>query len=95
MSEKRSTGRNKLFIVSLILFVLISTLVAVSHHHENTDDDHDCPICIVINHQSAAGPSADFIDGIPFLAETTVVASAPALPDTSFFFSHSTRGPPA
>jgi hypothetical protein len=83
------------FTALLALLLLLSTLVAVSHHHENTDDDHDCPICVASNHQFATGPSIIPFDGIPCLSGTTLVASAPALTGNLFFFSHSTRGPPA
>jgi len=90
-----SMGRYKRVTVLLILLLLLSTLVAFSHHHENTADDHDCPICIASNHHSAAGPLADAFDGIPSFTETTVVTPTPAFTDNLFFFSHSTRGPPA
>ena len=88
-------GRYKYFAVILILLFLFSTLVAVSHHHECTDDDHNCPICIAINHQSAAGPVTVCFDGIPFLVETTYVAITPVFDDSLVSFSRSIRGPPA
>jgi 1-acyl-sn-glycerol-3-phosphate acyltransferase len=95
MFERGFMVRYKRFVVSLILLLLLSTFVAVSHHHENTAGDHACPICIASNHQSAAGPLAVAFLGIPCCTETTFIASAPALTDNLFFFSLSTRGPPA
>jgi hypothetical protein len=95
MFERGSMGRYRRFTVFLILLLLLSTLVAVSHHHDYTVDDHDCPVCTAINHQTAAGPLAATFDGTPFLTEIRFVASALALTDTLSFFSHSTRGPPA
>jgi hypothetical protein len=95
MFERGFTDRNKLITVSLILLLLLSTFVAVSHHHENTADDHDCPICIANNHQSAAGPLLVAFDGTPCLTETIFVASAPVRTAALFIFSRSTRGPPA
>jgi hypothetical protein len=95
MLERVSMGHYKRFTLFLIVLLLLSTLVVVSHHHDNTADDHDCPICIASNHQSAASPLAAAFDLTPYLTETTFVASAPALIDTLFFFSRSSRGPPA
>jgi hypothetical protein len=83
------------FTALFALLLLLSTLVAVSHHHENTTDDHDCPICIASNHQAATGPSTAVFEITPCLTETSVVISAPVLTDDLFFFSLSTRGPPA
>lgn len=88
-------GRYKRFTFFLILVVLLSTFVAVSHHHENTADDHDCPICIAVNHQSATSQSIAVFDTTPCLTETTVVISAPAFTENLFDVSLSTRGPPA
>jgi hypothetical protein len=83
------------FAALLALLLLLSTFVAISHHHEKTADDHDCPICIASNHQAATGPLAVAFDCIPCLTETTIVVSAPALIENLFFSSRSTRGPPA
>ena len=88
-------GSYKRFAVFLILLFFLSTLAAVSHHHENTADDHDCPICIANNHQSATGPLAAVFDGIPCLTETTVVVFVPARTENLFVSSRRTRGPPA
>jgi hypothetical protein len=79
----------------LILLLLLSTFLAASHHHENTADDHDCPICVVSHHLLATSHSFIAVDGVPCFTETTFVASAPAFTDNLFFFSLSTRGPPA
>ena len=95
MFERGSISRDKRFIVSLILLFLLATFVEVSHHHENTDDDHDCPICTAINHQSASSPLSFAFDCTPCLTETTFVSPAPVLTDTLVIFYRSTRGPPA
>jgi hypothetical protein len=87
--------RYKRFIVFLLLLLFLSTFVAVSHHHESADDDRDCQICIAIKQQYAAGPSAAAFDGTPFITETTLITSAPAIIDTPSFLSCSNRGPPA
>jgi hypothetical protein len=83
------------FAALLALLLLLSTFVAVSHHHENTADNHDCPICISSNHQSAAGASAAVFDGIPYVTETPFVAAVPAFAENLLFSSRNTRGPPA
>jgi len=83
------------FAALLALLLLLSTFVAISHHHEKTADDHDCPICISSNHQSAAGPSIVAFDGIPCLTETTIAVSTPALIENLLFSFRNTRGPPA
>ena len=86
---------HKRFTAFLILLLLLSTFVAVFHHHENTADDHDCPICIAINHAPATSPAATVFDVTPCLTETTVVVSVPALTETLLVAFSSTRGPPA
>jgi 1-acyl-sn-glycerol-3-phosphate acyltransferase len=88
-------GHYKRFAVFLIPLLLLSTLVAVSHHHENTADNPDCPICIASNHQSTVGALTVSFDGLPILIKTRVVVYAPAFTDTILFFSRGTRGPPA
>jgi hypothetical protein len=85
---------NKRIIPFLILLFLVSTFVAVSHHHENTADDHDCPICIAINHVSATSPGMAAFDGVPYLTETTVVAPSPVFTDNFFSCSLRSRAPP-
>jgi hypothetical protein len=86
--EKRIT-------VFLILLFLASTFVAVSHHHENTADDHDCPICIAINHVPTTGQGLVVFDGIPCIfIETTVVASSSVLTDNLFSYPLRNRAPP-
>ncbi len=66
----------KRFSVFLILLLLASTFVAVGHHHDNTADDHDCPICLVSHHQQATSQTAAAFDGIPFIAETACASPA-------------------
>jgi hypothetical protein len=95
MFERGTLGCYRRFTVYLIPLLLLSTLVAVSHHHDNAVADHDCPVCIAINHQTATGPLAVAFDGIPFFTETRLDVFAPAIIDTFSFFSRSTRGPPA
>ena len=95
MFEKVITGRRKRLAVSLALLLLLATVVAVSHYHANTSYDHDCPVCIASNHHSSAGPSTIVFDGVPYVTETTIAASAPALRDDFFFSTRDTRGPPA
>jgi len=86
---------NKRIIFFLVLLFLISTFVAVSHHHEDAKDDQDCPVCIAIHHLSASDTLAVVFDGTPFIIETTIVAAVPQLTNTLFPISRSTRGPPA
>jgi len=85
---------NKRIIPLLILLFLVSTFVAVSHHHENSADDHDCPICIVINHVSASSQWMVAFDSVPHFTETTVVAPSPVLTDNLFSYSLRNRAPP-
>jgi len=85
----------KRFSVFLILLILVSTFVAVLHHHENTADDHDCPICVVSHHLSASGQSPVEFDGVPFITETTYVAPRSVLTDIFFVSLLSNRAPPA
>jgi hypothetical protein len=95
MCERLSISHHKRFTFSIIQLLLLSTFVVVSHHHEFTKDDHDCPICVASNHQSATDPLVVTVDGIPLLTYTTFAASELALIDTLFPSSRSTRGPPA
>jgi hypothetical protein len=78
----------------LILLFLVSTFVATSHHHENTADDHDCPICIASNHLSATSQWTMAFDSIPYFIEATVVAPSPVFISTLFFYSLRNRAPP-
>ncbi len=85
---------NKRIIVLLILLFLVSTFVAVSHHHENTADDHDCPICIAINHVPATGQWMVVFNSVPHFTETTFVAPSPVFTDNLFSHSLRNRAPP-
>jgi hypothetical protein len=95
MCERLSISRHKRFTFSIILLLLLSTFMVVSHHHEFAMDDHDCPICVAGNHQSATDPFVVTADGIPLLTYTTIFTSEWALIDTLVPSSRSTRGPPA
>jgi len=85
---------NKRIAVFLILLFLVSTFVAVSHHHENTADDHDCPICIAVNHVPATSQSMVAFDSAPCFTEIIVVAPTPVFAENLFFYSLNTRAPP-
>ena len=85
---------NKRITVFLILFLIVSTFEAVSHHHDNVADDHDCPICIASNHLSATSQWAAAFDSIPCFTETTVVAPSPVFNDTFSSYSLNNRAPP-
>ena len=88
---------NKRIIPFLILLFLVSTFVAVSHHHENKadEDDHDCPICIAINHVSASNQWMVAFDSAPYyFIETTVVAPSPVFTDNLLSYSLRNRAPP-
>jgi hypothetical protein len=85
---------NKRITVFLILLFLVSTFVEVSHHHENTADDHDCPICIAINHQAATSQWMVAFDSVPCFMETTVVAPLPLFAENLFIYSLNNRAPP-
>ncbi len=77
-----------------ILLFLVSTFMVTSHHHENTVDDHDCPICIAGNHLSAASQWMSTFDTVPNFTATTVDAPAPVFIDNIFSHSLRNRAPP-
>jgi hypothetical protein len=95
MRERGAMIRHNRFAAFLILLLLLSTFVAVSHFHNDTADRHDCPICIVSYHQQATSQSEVAFDGIPCFTETTVVALSPVFIDDLLFFSLNNRAPPA
>jgi len=86
--------RNKRITVFLILLFLASTFVVVSHHHENTADDHGCPICIASNHLSATSQWAVAFDSVPCFTETTVVTPSSVFNATFSSYSLKNRAPP-
>ncbi len=83
------------FSAFLILLLLLSTFVAVSHHHDNVVADHDCPICLVNHHQHATSQTTIAIDGAPFFLETIYVAAAPLIIEKVFTSFQTNRAPPA
>jgi len=85
---------NKRITVFFILLYLVSAFVVVSHHHENTKDDHDCPICIASNHLSATSQWTVAFDSVPFFTETTIVAPSPFFTATLSSYSLKNRAPP-
>lgn len=85
----------KRFTAFLILVLLLSTFVAVSHHHDNSVDDHDCPICLVSNHQHATGQTIVAFDGVPFYFEKVYANSSPIIVEKIFTSFQSDRAPPA
>ena len=87
--------RSKRFTAFFILVLLLSTFVAVPHHHDNTADDHDCPICLVSNHQHATGQTIVAFDSVPFFFETAYVSSALIIVEKIFTSFQSDRAPPA
>jgi hypothetical protein len=93
--ERVGMKGRKRFTVFFILLLVLSTFVAVSHHHENTADDHDCPICVVSHHQPATGQSTVAFEGAPCFTEAALIAPSSVFTDNLLFFSLSTRGPPA
>jgi hypothetical protein len=86
---------HKRFTAFVILFLLLSTFVAAVHHHDNTANDHDCPICLVSQHQHATSQTAIAFDGVPFFLETLYVTSAPVIIEKIFTSFQSDRAPPA
>jgi hypothetical protein len=88
-------GWRKHFTAIFILLILVSTFVAVAHHHDNTVDDHDCPICLVSHHQYATGQTVVAFDGVPFFSETAYVISASIVVENIFTSFQSDRAPPA
>jgi len=88
-------SRIKSFTVFLVLLLLASTFVAVSHNHENTVNDHDCPICVVSHHQQASSESTVAFDGVPFIAEAVCIITTPAITEQQFISSFNNRAPPA
>lgn len=84
----------KLFTAFLMLFLLSSTFVAVLHHHANTIDEHDCPICLVSHHEKATGHTINAFDGVPFFVEIIYITSAPVIADRIFTSFQSNRAPP-
>jgi len=85
---------NKRITVLFILLFLASTFVAVSHHHENTADNHDCPICIAINHVPVTSQSMVAFDSVPCFTEVIVVAPLPLFAENLFLYSLNNRAPP-
>jgi hypothetical protein len=69
--------------------------VVVFHHHDNAADDHDCPICLVSNHQHATGQATIAFDGVPFFLKTPYSTSSSAAAEKTFTSSQSDRAPPA
>ncbi len=85
---------HKRFTAFLILFLLLSTFVAVLHHHDNTIDDHDCPICLISHQQNATGHTTNAFDSVPFFVETRCVTSIPVIAVRIFTSFQSNRAPP-
>lgn len=83
------------FTAILILLLLVSAFVAVFHHHADTADDRDCPICLVSHHQYASGQTIAAWDGVPFSLETRCVIFDPVITEKIFTSSRSGRAPPA
>jgi hypothetical protein len=81
--------------LACIAMLLLSVVAVALHYHADGDSHDNCPVCVASNHQSATGTSASAFDGIPCFTETTVVTPSPNFTDNPYFFSHSTRGPPA
>jgi hypothetical protein len=88
-------NRRQRFTTFLILLLLLSAFVAAPHFHENTADNHDCPICVVSHHQTAANQSAAASDVVPCIIETTFVPTASFFTENIFADSLNNRGPPA
>ncbi len=84
----------KRFSVLFILRLLVSTFVAVGHHHDNTADDHDCPICLVSHHQQATGQATVAFDATPFVTGTTYAIPAAALVEQTVISLFQNRAPP-
>ena len=83
------------FTALFILLLLLSTFVAIFHHHDNTEDDHDCPICLVIHRQHASGQTTIAFDGVPFSIETIYIVSALVIAAQIVLSSQGSRAPPA
>jgi len=86
---------HKRFTAFLIPLLLLSTFVAVFHHHDSAAADHDCPICLVSHHQHATGHTTSAFDGVPFFLETRYVAFTPLIVEKLFSSFQNTRAPPA
>lgn len=85
---------NKRIAVLLIVLFVGAVLTAASHHHENSADDHDCPICLANHHLAAIQPAAAF-DGALCFCETASLIPAPELAGWIFTSLLGTRAPPA
>lgn len=79
----------------LIAVFLLSMFVAVVHHHNNTADDHDCPICLVSNHQQATSQPIIAFDATPFITESTFASPASDLIEQIVISLLKNRAPPA
>jgi hypothetical protein len=83
------------FTIFLILLLVLSTFVAVFHHHENTADDHDCPICVASHHLPASSQPTVASVSIPYFTETIYVSPVTAITEKLFISFLNNRAPPA
>jgi hypothetical protein len=87
--------RFKQLIVFLIVLLLVSTVATALHHHDNIADNHNCPVCLIGNHQQAASRATIAFDGIPFITESIYSAPPQEIADQTVISLLASRAPPA
>lgn len=83
------------FTAFLILVLLVSTFVAVHHHHDNAADVHDCHVCLVTRHQNAIIHPSVVFDGAPFFTASIYVAPDSVITEKIIVSCRNSRAPPA
>jgi hypothetical protein len=95
MAGRHTMDLYKRFTFFFIILLLASTFVVATHNHADTEDHHECPICVVSHHQPATSQSIVAFEVIPCINETTFVATSQVYTDNLFFFCRKNRAPPA
>ena len=70
--------RNGILFAASIVVLVVSTFLVVTHQHDNTADDHDCPTCYASHHQ-IAGLTVHSITINPFFRVSKEAVAAPLL----------------
>lgn len=81
-----------LFILCLILFASVATAF---HHHEDTADHGDCPICVVSHHQQATGSAPVVVTVSRGYICVTRILHALSFQSAAVYTPANNRAPPA